>query len=123
MMAKTYRKEIKVSGRFASDVNFYLSHEPESEDDAYLHEDDIIRETAVFDDGKEMDIKCCGVRYEEGSVNTAWTEAVLFDGNRGEIACSEVGEEFLGTWKLHDKEGNAYIVDVTVADEKETYER
>lgn len=34
--------------------------------------------TAIFGNGIEMDIKLCGVQYEDGGFNKPWTEAVLF---------------------------------------------
>ena len=94
-------------------INYYLTHEPVDEYDEYLHEDETIIYTANFPDGSFMDIKCCGVQFEPDSVNTAWTEAVLFK-NNCEVSVSEVCENYEGQWELEDNEGNLYVVDVEV---------
>lgn len=57
-----------------------------------------------------MDIKCCGISYEEGGDNTAWTEAVLFkDGC--EIAVSDPSDNYFETWTLYDGD-TEYVVEV-----------
>lgn len=53
----------------------------------------------VFGNRMEMDIKCCGVRYEDGGYNNAWCEAVLFE-DGCEVACSEISDDFFGEWSL-----------------------
>lgn len=105
-----YEKTIVVAPESLEKINKYLDEEPECEGNC-LSEDETIIETAVFEDGYEMDIKCCGVKYEEGGCNTSWTEAVLFH-NGSEIACSDVGDDFEGDWELKDNDGNTYIVHV-----------
>ena len=77
-----------------------------------LGEDDTISYSVNFGNGMEMDIKCCGVQYEEGRSNLAWTEAVLFK-NGSEVCCTEPSDEYTGEWELEYK-GNKYIVNVTV---------
>ena len=64
-----------------------------------MGEDETYSMTAVFDDGCEVDVKICGVQYEEGGDNTPWTEAVLFK-NRCEVACTEPSDEYFGEWRL-----------------------
>ena len=108
-----FYQKISIPKELSDRINYYLTHEPVDETDEYLHEDETIIETASFEDGTEMDIKCCGVRFEEGAVNTAWTEAVLFK-NRMEVAVSEVCDDYVGRWELEDKDGNIYTVDVQV---------
>lgn len=66
--------------------------------------------TAKFPDNYEMDIKCCGVRFEENGSNTAWTEAVLFKNGRS-VACSEVSDDFFGEWEL-EANGCIFHVDI-----------
>jgi hypothetical protein len=57
-----------------------------------------------------MAIQCCGVQYEEnasenGSTNTAWTQAVLFDERGHELAYTEPGDHFMGDWIIsYDKD-------------------
>ena len=73
-------------------------------------EDETITNTVNFGNGIEMDIKCCGVQYEEGGYNSAWGEAVLFkDGNQ--IAFTEPADEYFCTWDF-EYNGDKYIVDV-----------
>ena len=86
-----YKKELFISKEDVNRINHYLHNEPTDETEC-LGEDVTIVYTAVFDNGIEMDIKCCGVQYQEGESNTAWTEAVLFkDGN--EVAHTEPDED------------------------------
>ena len=74
--------------------------------------------TAAFPDGTEMDVKLCGVQYEEGSnSNRPWTEAVLFK-NHAEVSCTEVEEEFVRDWEM-PYDGNVYITHVRVLTEEE----
>ena len=72
-------------------------------------EDDTIVNTAKFINGMQMDVKCCGSRND-----TSWTEAVLFDKQGCEIACSEVCDEYVGEWELKDHDDNTYIANVKV---------
>lgn len=96
MDKKTYCGKAYTDAGTASVINMALTK------DGYFGEDDTISITITFLEGYEMDIKCCGVQYEEGGNNVAWTEAVLFkDGC--EVACSEPSEEFFGEWELEDK--------------------
>lgn len=115
-----YRKTIEIEGAELDQIEKYLTAEPTSRDEC-LDEDDTIIYTAVFDDGIEMDVKCCGVQYNEydeeeleyGNTNTAWCEAVLFD-NGSEVA-NEMGEDvFEGEWPI-EYEGNTYIAEIVRA--------
>lgn len=106
---------IYISREEADEIGHWLNDEPECEDDC-LPEDVTITKTARFDDGMEMEVKCCGVKYEEGYSNVAWTEAVLFQG-AGEVACSEPSDEFLGEWRL-ECDGIEYVTFVQVRDKK-----
>ena len=104
-----YEKTIYVSKKRLETIRKFLEVEP---DDKYecLGEDGFFVETAKFDNGIEMDVKCCGVQYEEGESNTAWTEAVLFK-NGSEVCCSEPSDEFEGEWEL-EYNGDTYIVNI-----------
>lgn len=53
--------------------------------------------TAIFLDGRQMDIKCCPGDKTPGS---AWTEAVLFDEHGAELGCTEPCDEFFGLWQI-----------------------
>lgn len=59
--------------------------------------------TAVFENGYEMDIKCCGC-----TDCASWVEAVLFHYGI-ELCCTECLEEILGEFSL-DYEENTYTV-------------
>lgn len=106
-----YERTITVPKNKANQIMRYTDIEPSNKDEC-LGEDDTITYTAKFDDGYEMDIKCCGVQYEEGGVNTAWTEAVLFK-NGSEVCCSEPSEGFFGEWTL-ETNGDEYVVNVEI---------
>lgn len=88
-----------------------LLAEPHNEDE-WLGSDTLHCESVIFKDGYMMDIKICGVdHYEEGGCNSAWTEAVLFDPEGHEVACTEVCEDYFGEWKI-EYDGNEYIVNI-----------
>ena len=109
-----YTQTIKVSKKAFEVINHYLTIQPKTEEDAQPEYDTIVY-SASFPDGKSIDVKCCGVQFEDGGENTSWTEAVLFDKDGCEISCTDVCEEFLGKWELEDGESNTYIADVVVA--------
>lgn len=108
-----YAKEIVIGKGEADMINKYLHVEPACEGDC-LGEDETITHTAVFDNGVEIDIKCCGVQYhEDDTANVAWTEGVLF--HNGYECCSEPDDEYFGEW-FFEHDGNEYIVVVTISD-------
>ena len=89
---KKIRKKITVPVSEAETIKKFLSMQPESEDQC-LGENETMTYTAQFGHGMEMDIKVCGVQFEEGGDNRPWTEAVLFkDGH--ELCCSEPDDIF-----------------------------
>ena len=67
--------------------------------------------TATFADGMQMDIRLCGSRNDGSGQNPLWTEAVLFDEDGRQVACTDPETFFFGTWEL-DYEGVSYRVDV-----------
>jgi len=69
--------------------------------------DRVISKTAVFPNGMEMDVKCCGSDTE-----ASWAEAVLFD-HGCEVYCTEPTKEFLGLWSIEYK-GAKYEVTIAV---------
>lgn len=90
-----------------------------------MGEEETIRYTATFENGYQMDIKCCGVKYEPPVSgddnlflhNAAWAEAVLYNASGEEVACSEAGNPFFGTWTLSD-ERNGYTAEVITGNKK-----
>lgn len=108
-----YEKTITVNKAAADIIERYLLVEPTCEEEC-LSEDETIIYTAVFDNGIEVDIKCCGVQYDENEeFNTAWTEAVMFRGH-SEVCFSDPADMFFGEWEL-EYDGDEYIVIVEVA--------
>lgn len=86
-----------------------LMTQPTNESECF-GEDNHITNTADFGNGWEMDIKLCGIQYDEDCEDcTPWTEAVLFY-NGIEIACTEPSDDYKGEWTLADFEGNEYVV-------------
>lgn len=109
-----YEKTIKITTKMTELINKHLHEEPTCAEEC-LGEDIAIVNTVSFENGFEMDIKCCGVQYDEASEsNTAWTEAVLFQNGR-ELCCSEPSDEYVGEWSL-EYEGDEYIVVVEAED-------
>lgn len=109
-----YIKIIKVNKDILKRIDYYLNNEPKDINDEYLHEDETISRTSIFDNDIEMDIKCCGVKFDENSSNKAWTEAVLFK-NGSEVACSEIKDNFIGEWEFK-YDGNKYITKIVEGD-------
>ena len=115
-----YFKIITISPKEAERINNYLEHEPKNVSEC-LSEDKVIDYSTTFSNGYTMAIQCCGVQFEEGapengSTNKAWTQAVLFNENGREEACSEVSDTFVGDWELIGNDDNKYIVSVSIAD-------
>lgn len=117
-MSNVYKAIIRISKEESKEINGYIDN-PKNEEDC-LGEDQTITHTAKFPNGYFMDIKCCGVRFdEELEDNSAWTEAVLFDNNGKQVTYSEPGYEYEGEWELIDFEHNdIYQVDVIVQKDK-----
>lgn len=109
-----YTERITISKEVAELVNRAVDYEPESAENVVLGEDDMIVYDASFPNGYSMDIKCCGVKFEPDTTNKAWTEAVLFNKNGAEVACSDVEDWYIGRWEL-ENDGITYIVDVGIA--------
>ena len=103
-----YKKTIFVSEQDAKTIEKYLAGEE------FQHEDNTISFTASFDDGHEVDVKCCGACLDEDEKHPSWTEAVLF--NKGcEVCCSAPCDSFFGEWELNYG-GNTYSVSVVAVD-------
>ncbi len=102
-------RTVSISPELYAQIQTYLS--PNTPPDARLDEDNIISITAKFSDGKEMDIKCCGV--QDGK-EPAWTEAVLFDENGWELCFTDPNDVFIGSWELED-DGIMYRAIVEIA--------
>lgn len=106
-----FERVITINKTEAANINRYLTVEPEGWSDC-LGEDETISYSANFPNNVEIDVKCCGVQFEEGESNLAWTEAVLFvDGC--EICCTDPMDSFFGEW-FFDFDGNTYTVYVEV---------
>ena len=104
-LTPAFVKYLRISRREAEIVNGYLQAKNEEE---FQDEDHTIIHTAVFPDGKQMDVKCCGAQEDR-----SWTEAVLFDENGCELCCSEVSDRYGGTWEL-EYQNQRYVAIVRV---------
>lgn len=107
-----YIQRVSITPSLAKTIEGYLNA---SNEDEFQGEDNTISVTAVFPDGMEMDVKCCGCNNDP-----SWTEAVLFQ-NGSEVCCTDVEEEFLGPWEL-DFNGCRYIAIVSVSEDADTTE-
>lgn len=95
-----YTRDIIVDSKLADKINYLLT-----EGDEEFGEDSVITKTAIFNNGFEMDIKCCGCHDD-----VAWTEAVLLR-NGSEVCCTEPCDEFFGEWECTNDE-DTYTVRV-----------
>lgn len=102
-----YEKTIAISKAAADMIISYLTVEPKCADEC-LSENETIVYTAVFDNGIEVDIKCCGVQYHEEDTNTAWCEAVMFE-NGHEVYCEYGEDDFFGEWEF-EYNNDEYVV-------------
>lgn len=114
---KEIRRHITITKKTADMIIKLLTIEPKTEKECF-GEDETISYTANFGYGIQMDIKVCGVQYEEGGTNTAWSEAVLFN-HGSEVACSEPSDGFMGEWEL-EYDGKKYITEVKAEYEMHT---
>lgn len=96
----------------ADRIKKLLETVPKNRDECF-GADETITHTVDFGDGIEMDIKLCGVEFEEGSENLPWTEAVLFDHGH-QVAMCEPDDGYFKCWCL-EYEGTAYTADVKAA--------
>ena len=99
-----------------------LNVEPKTVKECFGEDKPNIRYSAKFSNGYGMDIEVCGVQYEEGSSNTAWTQAILLNPNGQEVCISEPSDDFLGEWELEDEEGNYYSVEILKETNAMSYE-
>lgn len=109
---QTKKRYVVVGKNQAEKIKKALSWKEGDDEKNRFGEDMTSSITAVFEDGYEVDVKCCGVQYEENESagNSAWTEAVLFLYGR-EVYCTSVEETFFGIWEL-ESAGMKYLVEV-----------
>ena len=115
-----YKETLVIQHSLTEVINGLLTHQPKDQSECQ-GEDDTIVESVKFSNGFMMDVKCCGVQYEEGNDNTSWTEAVLFDPDGAEIACTDVMDEYLGLWEI-EYNGDTYAA-MVVDQEKNDFEQ
>lgn len=123
-----YYAEVKVDPATAVQIDFFLNGDVTRE--TCQNEDETITHTAHFDNGYEMDIKCCGVYYEDyydeyynndedldeddflPVCNNSYVDAVLFNEKGYEVALADPSEdEYLGEYEL-EYNGDTYIANV-----------
>lgn len=77
-----------------------------------MGEDDVESYLVTFDDDTVMDLRFCGVEFEEGSDNAAYTEALLIREDTS-IALSDPSDFAVDDeWELSDDDGNVYVVTI-----------
>lgn len=110
-----YEKTLKITAEDAKRISYWLS-EPKDETDHrknYLSEGAYCK-TIEFDNGIEMDIRCCGTKYRnDGLSNAMWCEAVLFK-NDCEVGRSGAEDSFVGVWELEYND-DTYIANIVIA--------
>lgn len=108
MMVQTLRVSRDTANRIQKDLSSWAEisdlHDRYGENYTESH-------TVTFADGMQMDVKLCGRRDDGSGQSPLWTEAVLFDENGRQVACTDPENFFFGTWEL-DYEGVCYRVDV-----------
>lgn len=108
-------EQIVIPKEAADEIDYLLTNKPITEDEC-LGEDIAIRYTKRFyKTPMSMDIKLCGVQFEEGNSNLPWTEAVLYENNEYDediqVAYTEPSDEFFGEWEI-EYNGIIYVVNV-----------
>lgn len=112
-----YREILEIDKSISKQIHHLLNDEPKTEAECF-GENETISNTVTFKNGWQMDIKCCGVKFEEDSVNTAWTEAILYDDKKQQKGITEPFDEYLGEWAIGDYDNDdEYIV---IVKEKES---
>lgn len=114
-------EETLVLNKVDTDYLNRLLHEiPQSPDECLMGEDDSESYGIKFENGYSVDIRVCGVKFEEGSTNLPWTEAILCDETGCEVCVSDACDEFFGTWRLVDPDNNnIYVLRVEESPNKE----
>jgi len=113
-----YREKIYVPEERLKWLEEILTKEPADENefnDRYFGEDETYKVSVSFPDFFSMDIMVCGVQYEEGTSNTCFSQAVLYNEDGGEVTYTDTAEEFGGTWTL---EADDVTYEVTVLPRK-----
>ena len=115
----TYESTIAISANEAALIRRYMDNEPANENECFYSDDSFCYGT-TFPNGYSMELWCNGVGcFDEGAVNTAWGEALLFDeyGCETDDDISEGSSEFFSTWSLEGSDGNSYLIDIIVSKE------
>ena len=114
-MSKTKQIVLEVTLSLSEDMHSYIEkalHWKDGDPEEYrLDIDECISYDAWFQNLYFAEIKCCGVKYEDGDNNAAWTEMVLFDMSGNQVAFTDPDCEYFQKWEL-EYEGIKYIVNV-----------
>ena len=96
-------------------VDKVLANEMEricQESDSSVKKDGIeFDEEYKFDNGIRMAIQVCTT--SDPSEESCYTQGVLFDKDGNELACTDVGESFLGEYNIYDGD-DEYEVNVVI---------
>lgn len=110
-MITQFRMQLQLDTETVEYLEHLCQYEPQSLDECFTDREPSINFTVKFPNDYQMDIKCCGVDYEEGGSNTAWTEAVLFNENGCEVGFTEPEDSILGEFWI-ERDNINYTVEV-----------
>ena len=105
-----YIEKLVIPKEVGDRVDYLLTHEPATEDECMGEDETTCYTRRFYGTNIEMDIKLCGVQFWEGTENTPWTEAVLFE-DGCEVACTDVSYEYFGKWEI-EYNGKIYVCNV-----------
>lgn len=74
-----------------------LCKEPDADS---ARDESLFDEEVKFNNGATMAIQV--IASTEPDKESAWTQGILFDKDGFELGCTDVGESFLGEYKIHD---------------------
>ena len=107
-----YKATITIPPKKAKYIKRVTQIEPKDFNDFsqnYPNEDETYTETVMFPNGAEIDVKLCGVQWDDYSSNKAWTEAILYENNSETV--SEPEDDFFGEWWFY-ADNDTYLVNV-----------
>ena len=118
----THKVTVRVDPELSAEIQYYLTTMKEhgSSDTTFweefwrttnrgtLERNHNLTVTAVFPDGKNMDIKL----YFDDSQYSPCVEGILFDENSCELSSTADNDEFFGCWELEDSNGTLYQADI-----------
>lgn len=109
-----YEKSITVEKAKANYINRLLNVQPKFEKECF-GENEKHSDSVTFENGYKMYVDICGVQYEDGGDNTAWSQAVLHDKDGFQLAYTEPSVDYLGEWEITFN-GDVYVMNISTKD-------